>query len=94
MIYGVLLDITKVHVGAYFALYGQIEEVACVLRKVDVLSGDFAIQVILDRKNFQEITDTLVCRGKRIFVVVVLVVWRHQSLGKNVSQPKFNTSAS
>lgn len=29
-----------------------------------------AIQVILDRKNFQEIPDTLVCRGKRIFVVV------------------------
>lgn len=38
MIYGALLVITKAYVGAFFALYGQVEEVACVLRNVGVPS--------------------------------------------------------
>lgn len=48
----------------------MIEEVTCILNKAGVPSRDFSVQVILDRMKFQEIPNTLVYRGKRIFVVV------------------------
>lgn len=66
-IHGLLLNLNKDHMGAFFVLYGQVEEVAHILC---VPSGDFSVQVILDRTKLQEIPDILVCRGKRIFVVV------------------------
>lgn len=94
-IHGLLLNINKDHMGAFFVLYGQVEEAAHILC---VPSKNFSVQVILDRMKLQEIPDILVCRSKRIFVVVEgrrpLVVWDHWSLSKNVSQLKTDASAS
>lgn len=61
-----LLSNIKDHMGAFFVLYGHLEEVT---RIWCVPSRDFSVQVILDRTKLQEIPDIL-CRGKRIFVVV------------------------
>lgn len=38
--------------------------------KAGIPSGDFTVQMILDRTKFQEISDILFCRGGKIFVVV------------------------
>lgn len=50
-IHSVLLNISKDHVGTFFVLYEQVGYVTCILSKAGVLSGDFTIQVTLDRKN-------------------------------------------
>lgn len=69
-LHGEPMDINVDYVGAFFAMYGQVEEVARMTSKVGVPSGNFAVQVILDRTKFQEIPDILLCRGGKIFVVV------------------------
>lgn len=40
-LHGVSMDIKEDHVGDFFALYGQVEEVARILSKTDVPTGDF-----------------------------------------------------
>lgn len=53
-LHGVPMDIKDDHVGgAFFALYGQVEEVARILSKAGLPTGDFSVQVILDRTQFQ-----------------------------------------
>lgn len=54
------LDINEDHVGAFLALFGQVQEVAHILSKAGVPSGHISIQVILDRIKFQEIPNILV----------------------------------
>lgn len=51
------------HVGDFFTLYDQVDEVAWILSKSGVPTGDFLVQVILDRSKFQEIPDILMYRG-------------------------------
>lgn len=64
------MDFNEDHVGAFFALYGQLEEVAWILCKADVPSGDFSVQVIVDRTKFKKIPEIIMCRDKKIFVVM------------------------
>lgn len=59
-IHGVPLDINEDYVGAFLALHGQVEEVAHILSKAGVPSGQISIQVILYRIKFQEIPNILV----------------------------------
>lgn len=100
-LHGAPMDINEDHVGAFFAMYGQVEEVAQMTSKAGIPSGDFIVQVILDRTKFHEISDILFCRGGKIFVVVEgrrlhsYVTWPcHWSHGQTVSRPKTSASAS
>lgn len=69
-LHSVPMDINKDHVEAFFASYGQVEEVTCILSKAGVPSRDFAVQVILDRMKFNKIPDILMCRDRKIFVII------------------------
>lgn len=56
-LHGALMDINEDNVGTFFAMYWQREELARMKCKAYVSSRDFALQVILDKTNFQDILD-------------------------------------
>lgn len=56
--------------GAFFAKYGKVEEFADVINKGGIATDDIAIEIPLTRRSFNDITNTLMCREKRMLVVV------------------------
>lgn len=50
--------------------FGQVGDVPRVLSKADVPTGDFGLQVTLNRSHFLDIPDTLMCRGRKMNIIV------------------------
>lgn len=69
-VHGVLVDRTNNHLGAYFSQFGSVEDVMSILSKSSIAAGDFELHVTVTRKGFIDIPDTLLCRGKQIYVIV------------------------
>lgn len=53
--HGVSVDIREHWMGAFFAKYGQVDEVSAVIDKSVIVTGDIVLQVILARQSFREI---------------------------------------
>lgn len=64
------MDITKDRMEAFYTLYGQIEDVSAGINKVDIAIGVFVLHVTMTHKRFSEIPNILMCREKRMPVVV------------------------
>lgn len=56
--------------GAFFAKYGEVNEVSAVLSKSGIGTGDIFLQITLNRQNFGEIPNILMCHEKRMLAVV------------------------
>lgn len=52
------------------AKYRQVEDVSVVISKSGIVTRDFVLQVTMSRQSFGEIPNVLMCRKKRILVVV------------------------
>lgn len=63
-VHGVPIDISEDRLGAFFALYGKVEKVT------GIATGDVTIEITLTRKNFIDIPNILMCRERRMIVVV------------------------
>lgn len=69
-IHGVPVDITTNRMGAFFTKYGEVNEVKALSSKSGIETGDMEVQITLDQHNFREIPNTLVCRKRKMLVVV------------------------
>lgn len=69
-VHGVTVDIYKDRMGAFFAIFGQVDEVNAIRSKTGISTGDIVLQVVLTRQSFLDITTVLTCRNKRMLVVV------------------------
>lgn len=67
-IHGVPVDIPEDRMGTFFAKYG---EVNALISKAAIAKDDLEVQVTVSRESFGEIPNTLVCRDKRMLVVIV-----------------------
>lgn len=54
----------------FFFQYGNVEDVSPVISKECIANGDFVLQVTVTLKNHFDIRDTLIRRGRNIFVIV------------------------
>lgn len=64
------VDIPDDRMGAFFTKFGEVNEVKALSSKAGIETGDMEIQITLNRKDFQEIPNILVCRDWRMLVVV------------------------
>lgn len=64
------IDISEDRQGAFFAQYGKVERVGGVISKAGISTGDALIEITLTRKNFNDIPNVIMCRDRRILVVV------------------------
>lgn len=62
--------LAKIRWGPFFAKYGQVDEVGAVISKSGIATGDIVLQVSLTRHSSVEIPNLLMCREKRMLVVV------------------------
>lgn len=69
-IHGVPVDISEDKAGAFFSHYRQVEEVSAVVSKASIATGDFVLQVTLTCQNFGVIPNVLMCRERRMLVMV------------------------
>lgn len=69
-IHGVPVDITTNRMGSFFTKYGEVNEVKALSSKSGIETGDMEVQITLDQHNFREIPNTLVCRKRKMLVVV------------------------
>lgn len=69
-VHGVPVDIPEERMGAFFAKYGQVQEVSAVRSKAGIATGDIVLQVVLTWQSFQNIPYILTCREQRMFEVV------------------------
>lgn len=58
------------HLGYFFSQLGEVAEVSAVKGKNSIATGDVDIFVTVDRKNFSDIPNILICGGQPIYVVV------------------------
>lgn len=66
---GVHININKDHLGAFFSQFGLVRDVALVISKVGI-DTDIELQVTVIHKSFLDISDTLICHRKNIYVIV------------------------
>lgn len=66
----VLANIPEDRLAAYFSKFGFINDVSQIMSKAGISTRDFVLQVIMDRKLFLDIPDTLACRQCKMFVIV------------------------
>lgn len=104
-VYGIPVDITEDRMGTFFSQYEQVEEVSAVISKAGIATRDFVLQVTLTRRSIADIPNLLMCREKRMLVVVVVedrrsYCWSYRTLvhiskacfGKNVT-PQYRSTA-
>lgn len=67
---GVPADITENRLNTYFSKFELVENVSLITSKAGIVTGDFVLQVTMDRKTFLDIPDTLACRQCKTLVIV------------------------
>lgn len=53
-----------------FSKYSHVKDVNAVISKSGIETGEFVTQVTLTRQSFSEIPNVLMCREKRMLVMV------------------------
>lgn len=69
-VHGVPVDVSTDRMGAYFSKFGSVEEVKAITGKSGIATGDIELQVTITRSSFMEIPNVLLCRERRMLVVV------------------------
>lgn len=69
-LHGVPLFVSEVHLGFFFFQFGAISEISPIRSKAGIATGDGEILLTLNRKQFMEIPNTLMCEERLIYVVV------------------------
>lgn len=69
-VHGVHVETTNDHLEAYFSQFESVEDVTSILSKSGIAAGDFEIHMTMTRKGFIDIPDTLLCRGKQIYIIM------------------------
>lgn len=64
-ILGVSVDISEDRMGSFFTKYSEVSEVKALMSKANIATGDMELYITVNRKNFQEIPNILVCRDKK-----------------------------
>lgn len=69
-IHGVSVDISEDRMGSFFTKYSEVSEVKALMSKANIATVDMELYITVNRKNFQEIPNILVCRDRKMLVVV------------------------
>lgn len=62
----VSMEITDDRLGGYFSQYGRVEDVTSIPSKAGIVTGDYKGHVMVTRKSFLDIPDTLLCCQSRV----------------------------
>lgn len=65
------LFVSEDHLRTYFSKYGVVSDLSPIGNETGVATGDFGIAVALNRGNFMEVSNTLMCEGRLVCVVVI-----------------------
>lgn len=64
------VDISDNRMGTFFTKFGEVNKVKALMRKAGIETGDMEVHITLNRKQFLEIPNILVCRDRKMLVVV------------------------
>lgn len=56
--------------GFFFSKFGEVHGISTVKSKAEITTSDVEIMVTVNRKNFMDIPNVLICGGRKIYVVV------------------------